>query len=205
MSKNSPVRDGVSFTEIVRSSPPQENTQPLQSKITKGQTSSLKRHGSSESVEVCKHCLRPGHKIDVQASTDIQPMLRHGHFTARFPLKSPYSDPKKERARLKKPQPPALTTPKSLLHVPASRPSFAFPSLGVSLPITEDIIQPNEELKKLMIIKVLYGNASVHSLHAALLLQLNFDQCKNLTPFKMTSFSPFHHQERPQQQSRRTR
>lgn len=51
--KNSPVKDGVSFAEVVRNSPPSENPLP-----------SLKRRRPPENKEVCKRCLRSGHKVE---------------------------------------------------------------------------------------------------------------------------------------------
>lgn len=67
-----------------------------------------------------------------------------------------------------------------LLHVPARTSST---SIRVSLPISEAIIQSKENLKRMIIIKVLSGNVSVRSLRGSLPHCLQTYQCEFITPF----------------------
>ncbi|KAH7666770.1 Zinc finger CCHC-type protein [Dioscorea alata] len=174
--KNSPVKDGVSFAEVVRSSPPTAVVP------TSSGCSSLKRHRSPELEVTCKRCLRPGHAVeDCRHQLTCRRCNGVGHFAARCPLK--YSNPKSsEKPGPRKAKTPQFT-PKPLLHIPVPRPNPETRSLRVSLPITEAIIQSKEDLRRRVIIKVTAGNASVRSLHAALPKRLKTDQCENITPF----------------------
>lgn len=118
--KNSPVKDGVSFADIARISPPQENP-------------TLKRRRSPEHEEVCKHCLRPGHKVeDCHHQLTCRCCSGVGHFAARCPLKHTPPGSLTVNPSLQR----NLPLPKPLLHVPVTRSTSEIHSLRVSLPIS---------------------------------------------------------------------
>lgn len=107
--KNSPVKDDITFADVARISPPPESSNPPPS-------SSLKRCRSPENEEVCKHCLRYGHKIeDFRHQLTCRRCSGIGHFATRCPLKHSQSTTPREHLSLKKPSPPT----KPLLHIPA--------------------------------------------------------------------------------------
>lgn len=172
--RNSPVKDGVSFAEVVRSSPPHSQAQTL--------SSTVKLRRSLGSGEICKHYLQPGHSVgECRHQLTCQRCSGVGHFAVRCPLRTPHHDHPTPEKTLRNPKKHALAKDnplKSLLHVPA-RSSF----LRVSLPISEAIIQSKDDLKRMIIIKVLSGNASVKLLHDFLPQALKSDQCEHITPF----------------------
>ncbi|KAH7657105.1 Zinc finger CCHC-type protein [Dioscorea alata] len=174
--KNSPVKEGVSFAEVVRTSP------PLDTARSNSGSSSLKRRRSPENEAVCKRCLRPGHDVEnCRHQLTCRRCSGVGHYAARCPLKASNPKHSEKSGSLKPKSPPS--NPKTLLHVPIIRPKPDTHSLRVSLPISEAIIQSKEDLRRRVIIKVLAGNASVRSLHDALPKRLKTDQCENITPF----------------------
>ncbi|KAH7677199.1 Zinc finger CCHC-type protein [Dioscorea alata] len=175
--KCSPVKEGIPFAEVVRTSP------PLDAARTNSGSTSLKRRRSQENEVVCKRCLRPGHAVeDCRHQLTCRRCSGVGHYAARCPLKASKPKSSEKTGSRKSKSPPS--NPKTLLHVPVSRiKSSESHSVRVSLPITEAIIQSKEDLKRRVIIKVTAGNASVRSLHAALPKRLKTDQCENITPF----------------------
>ncbi|KAH7690318.1 Retroviral ribonuclease H protein [Dioscorea alata] len=176
LNKNSPVKDGVSYSDVVRTSPPSAAA-PSSSGAT-----SLKHRRSPENDVSCKRCLRPGHSVDeCRHQLTCRRCSGVGHYAARCPLKPSTHFPPEKPAPRKSKSP--LFVQKPLLHVHAPRPKPESNSLRVSLPITEAIIQSKEDLRRRVIIKVTAGNASVRSLHDALPKRLNSDQCENITPF----------------------
>lgn len=87
VTRNSPVKDGVSFAEVVQSSPLQCHPQSLSSSKT---SSSFKRRRSPDSGEVCKRCLRSGHKVDgCRHQLTCWTYSGIGHFAIRCLLRSP--------------------------------------------------------------------------------------------------------------------
>lgn len=56
-------------------------------------------------------------------------------------------------------------------------------SLRVSLPTSEEIIKSKEELQKMVFIKAIFGNVSVHSLTRALPEILHSNHLVIVTPF----------------------
>lgn len=162
-SKASPVREGTSYADVARNPPPSE---PPSSSIQ----ASLKRRRSPDSGDFCKKCLRSGHKLeDCRYQLTCKRCSGVGHFAIRCPLRTPLPrhDTKKSRVRSKLLSSGITSELKPLLRVPVrSSPT----SLRVSLPITKAILKSKEDLKKMVIIRVISGNASVRSLHSSLSL-----------------------------------
>lgn len=76
---------------------------------------------------------------------------------------------------------------KPLIHVPRTTVKNSFVSSDpkvyrVSLPLTEEIIKSKEDLRKMIIIKVIFGNSSARSLTVSLSEVLNSDYCRAITP-----------------------
>lgn len=134
VTRNSSVKDGVSLAEVVRSSPLQCHPQSLSSSKT---SSSFKRRRSPDSGEVCKRCLRSGHKVDgCRHQLTCWRCSGIGHFAVRCPLRSPpraSTASEKAPPSYKKQSLTNATSLKPLIHVPA-RPSSS--SFKVSLPIS---------------------------------------------------------------------
>lgn len=91
------------------------------------------------------------------------------HVAVQYPSRSPTIGQDRRSARSKKFQNEA----RPLLHVPARRvPSPAISSdaqlLCISPLISEEIIKSKEELRKLVVIKIISGNASIKTLFVAL-------------------------------------
>lgn len=144
ISRNCPVREGITFAEVVWSSSPKENHPSHQTNPT-GHSTSLKHHCSPDNGEVCKRCLRPGHKVDdYRHQLTCRRCSSVGHFGIRCPLRTPPypSFDSKEKMRSKKQSPLKVAALKPLLHVPAFSSRSSPSTIRVSLPIFETIYNP---------------------------------------------------------------
>lgn len=147
-------------------------------------SSSVKRRQSPDSGEVCKRCLCPGHNVgDCRHQLTCRRCSGIGHFDVCCPLGTPpqaSSSFKKVLPSTKKHSFTKDNPLKPLFHVPVHPSSSSF---RVSLPISEAIIQSKEDLKRMIVIKVISGNASVKSLHDSLPQHLKTNQCEHITPY----------------------
>ena len=147
----------------------------------------LKRSRSSDNSDSCKRCLRTRHRAEgCQHQLTCRRCSGAGHIAAKCPLRSP-SDTAQELERKKARSRRTFLEAKPLIHVPPSlETSSDLPKatlLRISLPITEATIKSKEDLRKMVIIKVLSGNASVRSLLTTLLEMLNPNHCGNITAY----------------------
>lgn len=143
--KNSPVRDGVSFVDVIRSSPPESSLSPSQRKESPVKNSSLEHRRSPDSADACKRCLRTGHSAnEYRHQLTCRRYCGAGHFAARYPLRPLSKNPKHASSQPNKTSPSmtvSLKPTRPLLHIPSYSSRSSSNSLRVSLPISEVIIK----------------------------------------------------------------
>lgn len=148
----------------------------------------LKRHRSPKSIKRCKKFLLPGHNVqDCRHQLTCRWCSGAGHIATHCPFNSPPEraniSERGNRSRSKK----YSSDARPLLQVPFytsknTHSPLESSLLRVFLHILEEIIKSKEELKKMVVIKVIFGNASIRSLSRALPEILNSDQYGTVIP-----------------------